>query len=200
MTVPATRRLTSEEYLALERAAERKSEFLAGEMFAMAGANESHNLIATNLSRELSTQLRDRPCWVYGSDMRVKVSATGLYTYPDVTVVCGERQFEDARRDTLLNPTVIVEVLSSSTEAYDRGEKFAQYRQLDSLEEYLLVSQDRQRLERYVRQERGLEWLLTEANSPQAFVHLSAIGCDLALSEVYAKVEFLPGAPPLRSG
>src|SRR5207302_11009756 len=125
--------------------------FFAGEMFAMAGASEAHNLITINLSRELSVQLKNLPCRVYSGDMRVKVSDTGLYTYPDMVVVCGERQFEAERRDTLLNPTLIIEVLSPTTEAYDRGDKFAHYRRMESLREYVLIAQDRVRLERYTR-------------------------------------------------
>jgi Uma2 family endonuclease len=198
MSAPAERLLTEEEYLALERAAPYKSEFYAGQMFAMAGARRSHNLIITNVVRELSTQLLDSPCQVYPSDMRVKIDASGLYTYPDVTVTCGEEQFEDEDEDTLLNPTLIVEVLSESTEAYDRGEKFAHYRQLESLQEYVLISQDRARVERYARQGEGAEWLLTEARGLQGTMRLASIDCDLCLADVYQKVR-LPaagGAPP----
>src|SRR5947209_1452139 len=122
MASPAGQRLAPAEYLAIERAAEYKSEFFAGELFAMAGASPAHVLITSNVNRELGTQLRNCPCRVYSSDLRVKVSATGLYTYPDVAVVCGEQQFDDEHRDSLLNPTLVVEVLSPSTEAYDRGE------------------------------------------------------------------------------
>src|SRR5919198_4874617 len=118
---------TPEEYLALERAARHKSEYVNGRIYALAGASRAHNLIVVNVSAELRAQLRGRPCETYASDMRVKVSQTGLYTYPDVVVVCGEPRFEDAQVDTLLNPTVIIEVLSESTESYDRGEKFAHY-------------------------------------------------------------------------
>ena len=142
--------LTPEEYLARERRAETKSEYLRGEVFAMAGASRAHNLIASNAAGELRQQLRDRPCEVYPSDMRVKVSPSGLYTYPDVTVVCGEPQFEDAEVDTLLNPKVLVEVLSPSTADYDRGGKFTHYRRLPSLQEYVLISQDRPLVEHYV--------------------------------------------------
>ena len=121
--------LSEEEYLEIERKAEFKSEYFGGEMFAMAGANEAHNLLVTNLVRELSEQLRPRPCRVYSNDMRVRVAASGLYTYPDVVSVCGESRFLDEQRDTLLNLNLLVEVLSPSTaEAYDRGLKFEQYR------------------------------------------------------------------------
>src|SRR5437667_7846427 len=133
--------LSPEEYLALERKAPVRSEYLDGDMVAMSGGSREHNLIVTNIVRELSNQLKGRPCEVYPSNMRVKVSATGLYTYPDV-VVCGKPQFEDANVDTLTNPTLIAEVLSDSTEAYDREAKFGHYRKIDSLLEYLLVSQE----------------------------------------------------------
>lgn len=155
-------RFTPQQYLALERAAETKSEFFNGEIFAMAGASREHNLIATNVVRELSAQLKGRPCETYPGDMRVKVSETGLYTYPDVVVVCGEPRFEDEHGDTLLNPTLVVEVLSPSTEAYDRGEKSSHYRRLASLAEYVLIAQDRCHVERYARRPDGL-WLLAEA-------------------------------------
>lgn len=200
MATAAKQLLTAEQYLAIERAAEFKSEFFAGEMFAMAGASEEHNLVVANVVGELHAQLKGRPYRLYPSDMRVRVSATGLYTYPDVTVVCGERRFDDEKNDTLLNPTLIVEVLSPTTEAYDRGDKFAHYRRLDSLREYLLIAQDRQRVERYARQADGQQWLLTEFSDPEAVVPLPSIGCELALADVYDKVDLTPGASPLRPG
>src|SRR2546427_1385475 len=171
-------RYTPEEYLALERKADYKSEYVNGQVIAMAWANRSHNLIAGNLYREVSRQLRGRPCEAYISNMRVKVSRTGLYTYPDVVVVCGEIHFEDVHNDTLLNPTVIVEVLSASTEAYDRGEKFAHYRRLESLQEYLLVAQDKVRIEHYVRQ--GAQWVLSEASTLDEAGQPASITCDAA--------------------
>src|SRR5262249_39888199 len=127
MSTPTKSRFTPEEYLALERAAERRSEYYAGEIFAMGGASRKHIVIVANISGQLWSQLKGRPCRVYPNDMRVKVSPTGLYTYPDVAVVCGLDQFDDDHQDTLLNPTVIIEVLSKSTEAYDRGKKFEHY-------------------------------------------------------------------------
>ena len=181
-------RYTPEEYLALERKADYKSEYANGQVIAMAGASRSHNLIAGNLYREVSQQLRGRPCEAYISDMCVKVSRTGLYTYPNVVVVYGEIHFEDVHNDTLLNPTVIVEVLSASTEAYDRGEKFAHYRRLESLQVYLLVAQDKVRIEHYVRQ--GAQWVLSEASTLDETVQLASIGCDVALRDVYDKVQF----------
>ena len=139
--------VSPEEYLRLERQAEYKSEYVNGEIFAMTGASRKHNLVAGNIFRELGQQLRSRQCEAYVGDMRVKVTATGLYTYPDVVVVCGEPKFEDTFVDTLLNPTLLVEVLSQSTERYDRIAKSSYYRTLDSLSEHLLVAQDEVRLE-----------------------------------------------------
>ena len=188
MSSQAQKRYTAEEYLALERQAQCKSEYCAGEIFAMAGVSRWHNLIVTNVLRELSLQLKGRPCTTYPSDMRVKISPTGLYTYPDVTVVCGEAQFEDTRQDTLLNPTLIVEVLSESTEAYDRGGKFAHYRKLPTLLEYVLITQTKPHIEHYVRQADN-RWLLSEADSVSDAVHLPSIDCHLALAEVYDKVD-----------
>jgi Uma2 family endonuclease len=179
---------TPEEYLALERKAGCKSEYVNGQIIAMTGASRIHNLIAGNFYWEVSQQLCGRPYEAYISDMRVKVSHTGLYTYPDVVVVCGEIGFEDVDNDTLLNPTIIVEVLSASTEAYDRGEKFAHYRRLESLQAYLLIAQDKVRIEHYVRQ--GVQWILSEASTLDETVHLAAIDCDVMLRDVYDKVQF----------
>jgi Uma2 family endonuclease len=190
MSSQAQKHYTPEEYLALERQAQCKSEYYAGEIFAMAGASRWHNLIVTNVLRELSLQLKGRPCTTYPSDMRVKVSPTGLYTYPDVTVVCGEAQFEDNQQDTLLNPTLIVEVLSESTEAYDRGGKFAHFRKLTSLMEYVLITQTKPHIEHYVRQPDN-RWLLSEVDSLPHAIHLPSIDCHLALAEVYDKVDIV---------
>lgn len=177
------------EYLRLERQAEGKSEYLNGEIFAMTGASRAHNLLTTNFARELGQQLKNRPCEVYASDMRVKVRANGLYTYPDVSVVCGEPQFEDDFVDTLLNPTILIEVLSPSTERYDRIAKSSYYRTIDSLAEHLLVAQDEIRVEQYVRQPDG-HWLLFEHLKLEGSVQLTSIDCTLALSEVYDKINF----------
>lgn len=190
MSSQAQKRYTPEEYLALERQAQCKGEYYAGDIIAMAGASRWHNLIVANVISELRSQLKGRPCTTYPSDMRVKVSPTGLYTYPDVTVVCGEVQFEDNQQDTLLNPTLIVEVLSESTEAYDRGGKFAHYRKLPSLMEYVLIAQTKPHVEHYVRQPDN-RWLLAEADSLSDTVHLPSIDCRLALLEVYDKVEIV---------
>jgi Uma2 family endonuclease len=180
--------ITPEEYLTIERKAEYKSEYVNGEMFAMAGVSERHVLIVTNIVVELGGQLRRRPCTVYSTDLRLRVSPTGLYTYPDVVVVCGQARFADDQKDTLLNPTLIIEVLSDSTKDYDRGGKFQHYRTLASLTEYVLVSQETCHVERYVRQPEN-RWLLSETNEVKDTIHLSAIECDLVLAEVYDKVD-----------
>lgn len=188
MSAEPHRRVSLEDYLAAERQAETKSEYLNGEVFAMSGASREHNLIAVNITASVHGQLKGRPCETYAGDMRVHVSATGLYTYPDVTVVCGEPQLEGAELDTLLNPTLLIEVLSPSTEAYDRGKKFAQYRALESFREYVLVSQEEVRVEIFTRQEDG-HWLLSqEAAHLDETVPLASIGCELRLADVYDRV------------
>ncbi|HEY0379425.1 MAG TPA: Uma2 family endonuclease [Pyrinomonadaceae bacterium] len=179
--------LTPEEYLAVERRSEIKHEYFAGEMFAMVGASKRHNLITANIIRLLGNQLLDRSCNVYPSDMRVKVSATGKYTYPDVVVACEEEEFDDEEKDTLLNPVVVFEVLSESTEAYDRGKKFEQYQNIESLTEYLLVAQEPFRIEHYVRQS-NREWRYSEHHTAEDTVRLGVIRCELTLKDVYAKV------------
>ena len=180
--------LTEKEYLAIERGAEFKSEFHGGEMFAMVGASRRHNRIVTNLVTALDNQLRARPCNVYSNDMRVRVMKTGLFTYPDVVVTCGKEAFADDEQDTLLNPFVIFEVLSDSTEAYDRGKKFEHYQNIDSLSTYTLVAQKAPRIEQYVRQDGNRAWIYTEAHEANAVVGIEAIGCDLRLEDVYAKL------------
>ena len=180
--------LTPEQYLEIERKAEFKSEYYQGEMFAMSGAREGHNLIVWNLAAELHRQLRAKPCRAYINDMRVRVNATGLYTYPDVAAVCGEPQFLDENRDTLLNPSLIVEVLSPSTEAYDRGRKFEHYRSVESVSEYLLVSSERVSAELYTRQPDG-RWLLTAAAHMEDSLDLQSVGAHLSLADLYEKVD-----------
>ena len=190
MSSQAQQHYTPEEYLGLERQAQCKSEYYAGEIFAMAGASRWHNLIVTNVIGELRSQLKGRPCTTYPSDMRVKVSPTGLYTYPDVTVVCGEARFEDNEQDTLLNPTLIVEVLSESTEACDCGGKFAHYRKLTSLMEYVLITQTKPHIEHYLRKPDN-RWLLSEVDSVKDTLHLPSTDCHLALAEVCDKVDIV---------
>jgi Uma2 family endonuclease len=180
---------TPQEYLELERKAAYKSEYYAGEIFAMSGASREHNLIVANVTTSLNTQLKDRDCEVYPSDMRVRTPDTLLYTYPDVAVVCGEPQFEDDSFDTLVNPTLIVEVLSPSTETYDRTKKFADYRKIGSLKEYILIAQHECRVTQYAKQSDGT-WLFREANHLEEKLHLASIDCDLELESIYRKVKF----------
>jgi Uma2 family endonuclease len=187
---------TPEEYLALERQAEHRSEYVNGRIYAMTGASRKHNLVALGIASGLLTRFRGRPCEVYQTDMRVKVAPTGMYTYPDVVAVCGRPELEDAHFDTLLNPTVIIEVLSESTERYDRGEKFAHYRRLPSLQEYVLVAQERARAEHYAR--RGEQWVLTVVEGLDATLALPALDCALPLAEVYERVAPFGEEPPLR--
>jgi Uma2 family endonuclease len=196
MSRPAEQFITAADYLALERQADTKSEYLNGFIYAMSDASRSHNRITVNLTAALHAQLKRKPCEPFTGDMRVKVSPTGLYTYPDVVVVCGEPRFEDQHVDTLLNPTVIIEVLSDSTEAYDRGEKFAHYRALESLTDYLLVAQDQPRIEHFRRQPDG-QWLYSAADGLDSQVAIANIGCVLQLAEVYERVAFAePGTEP----
>jgi Uma2 family endonuclease len=180
--------LSEEEYLRLERESEVRHEYLAGEIFAMVGASRAHNLIAGNTYARLHAQLRKRPCEIYNNDMRVRVPVAKLYTYPDIIVTCGDSQFADEEFDTLLNPTTIIEVLSPSTESYDRGKKFQYYRTIRSLKEYLLVTQDAYHIDQFVRQGE-INWLLTEHDGPTATVHLASIDCTLALANLYEKVD-----------
>ena len=183
--------LTPEEYLDIERQNEYKSEYIDGEMVAMVGASRRHNIITFNLAGELHRQLEGRPCEGYVNDMRVRIVSKReyAYTYPDVAVVCGEPQFEDGHLDTLLNPTVLIEVLSESTELYDRGKKFGLYRTIESLAEYVLVTQDECKVEQYVKQSDG-RWLLSDHRSLDDVLELASVQCSLGLREVYAKIVF----------
>jgi Uma2 family endonuclease len=181
-------RYTAEQYLAMERKSEFKSEYLDGLITALSGVSRAHNRIAGNMYRKISDQLENRPCEAFISDLRLRVSPTGLYTYPDVMVVCGEAEYLDDEVDTLLNPTLVVEVLSPSTESYDRGAKFGHYRQLASLKEYVLVAQDRILVERFTRG--GDDWLLSAQNDPDDTLRLVSIGCSVPLREIYARVSF----------
>jgi Uma2 family endonuclease len=182
--------LTPEQYLEIERKAQTKSEYYRGEMFAMSGASWPHVLLTSALNAILYRQVGPRGCSVGSSDMRVLVSGTGLYTYPDLFVLCGEPRFAESQFDTLLNPVVIAEVLSPSTEAYDRGRKFEHYRTIESLRHYVLVAQDRMNVDVFTP-ENG-RWVMTSANSAGATVRLEAIGCEIPLGELYEKVIFPP--------
>jgi Uma2 family endonuclease len=181
--------LTPEQYLEIERKAEFKSEYYQGEMFAMSGAKFAHMQIVANAVGELRQQLRKQPCQPVSNDMRVCVKPNGLYTYPDVVVVCGKPEFLDSEVDTLLNPTLIVEVLSKSTEAYDRGKKFKLYRSLESLAEYLLISSRDVSVELFTRQPDD-QWLLSAKSSLEDSIHLKSLDCHLMLADLYERVEF----------
>jgi Uma2 family endonuclease len=181
---------TPEEYIAFERDAEEKHEYSAGEIIAMAGATRAHNLITGNLSQRLLNRLEGKPYETYANAMRVRATPTA-YVYPDVVVVCGEPQFEDDEFDTLLNPLVVFEVLSKSTEARDRGAKFADYRAIASVTDIVFVSQYRMRVEHYVKRAGG-EWVLRDVTEPDATVRLDSLDCTLTLAEIYERVKLPP--------
>ncbi len=180
--------ISEDDYLRREIEAEYRSEYFNGEIFAMSGGSEAYALITLNVAATLRAALRGKSCRVYATDLRVRVSPTGLYTYPDVIAVCGERKFYEKQKDTLLNPTVIVEVLSKSTQGYDRGQKFEHYRALDSLQEYITIAQDRVHVEHYARQNDN-RWLLTEMNALDTVLHLPSLGCEILLTDVYEDIE-----------
>jgi Uma2 family endonuclease len=185
--------LSFEEWLEGERASlEGRSEYVGGEVFAMTGASVEHNAIVSNINRELSIQFKGRPCQVYANDMKVLIRSANAGKYPDLVAFCGEPELLDGRRDVLLNPSLIVEVLSDSTEANDRGAKFALYRQIPSLKEYLLVSQGRVLVELYSRGEDG-RWLLSDYRALSDRLQLPSLDCTLDLAEIYDKVAFTGG-------
>lgn len=190
---PAEKRSwTPEEYLAWERLQPGKHEYFQGAVSAMARVTLEHSLVLVGIASELGNALREGPCQVLLSNMRIKVRATGLYTYPDALVVCGKADLEDDARDTLLNPTVLVEVLSDSSEAYDRGKKFEQYRSIPSFTEYLLVAQDQVLIEHFSRQADD-SWVLREARAGGK-IDLASIGCVLQVDQIYLKVFSAAGA------
>ena len=187
MLATAEKLLSIEEYLMLERQASFKSEYFDGEIYAMAGASREHNLIVANVIRMLGNQLLESPCNVYPSDMRIKITEMGKYTYPDVTIACDKEEFDDDYKDTLLNPLLIIEVLSDSTESYDRGKKFKHYQRIKSFSEYILIEQTPYRVEQYVRQD-NKTWLYSEFHEAADIVQLQVIKCTLALKDIYAKI------------
>jgi Uma2 family endonuclease len=176
--------LTEEQYLALERTAETKSEFHDGRMFAMAGGSPNHSLLANNIGAILRGQV-PTGCRTFNSDLRVKVAPTGLYTYPDCTVICGDLQFAGDQRDVVLNPLLIVEVLSPSTEGYDRGKKFESYRTIESLKEYLLIHQDRRHVEHYSKRDDG-SWLLREYSGTEPTLAIPRLNTHILLADLYS--------------
>jgi Uma2 family endonuclease len=186
--IPKTK-LTPAEYLARERKAEFKSEYYRGETFAMAGASRFHNKVKENLIVELGIRFKGGPCQTFSSDQRVLVPATGLYTYPDIVIICGKPEYDAADRDTLVNPDAVIEVLSPSTENYDRGVKFRQYQQLPSVQEYILVSQTEPLVERYVRGSNG-DWAYTAIPGLGGELALATVPARIPLAEIYNGVEF----------
>jgi Uma2 family endonuclease len=182
-------RLSPEEYLAIERAAEFRSEYYNGHMYAMAGTSYRHALLVSNLVFVLRTELKGRRCSVMSNDLRVRVQPGGLYTYPDIVVVCGDPKFADDQRDTILNPALIMEVLSPSTEAYDRGFKASQYRTIESIQEYALVSQNEARIEVF-RKQQGGDWLFSESVALDAVCRLESLGLSLPLAAIYENITF----------
>ena len=187
-SVAAEKYISPEEYLTAERRAEYKSEYIYGEIFAMSGASRAHNIITVDITTELNIQLRKRGCEIYSGDMRVKTKPTGSYFYPDAVVVCDKPRFEDNVFDTLLNPILVVEVLSPSTEAFDKGEKFAHYQELMSLQEYILVSQDRMRVEHHRLIE--AQWVGNTFEAPEDVLTFNSIECELPLKDIYTRISF----------
>jgi Uma2 family endonuclease len=189
MAIQSEPRLTPEQYLEIERTSDTRHEFYRGEMYAMSGGSLRHAVIIGNFSSALHGALTDRPCVVVTSDLRTCVAPDGLYTYPDIVVICGEPKFVDSRTDTVRNPVLLVEVLSPSTESHDRGFKSAQYRTLEGLQEYVLVSQTEARVETHRRQP-GNQWLLIDSVGMDAVCELASVDCRVPLAEIYRKVEF----------
>ncbi len=185
--------IDAEGYLALDRDSQERHEYVDGDIFAMTGASRHHNLITLNTAASLHGQLQNRPCEIYNNDMRVSISPQNTYVYPDIVVVCHKPEFIDTHLDTLLNPLLIIEVLSSSTEAYDRGKKFVHYRSLESLQAYVLIAQEEARVEYYQRGQAG-QWVLSETSDLESVIHLDVIDCQLALADVYAKVAWSDAA------
>ncbi|NWF68160.1 MAG: Uma2 family endonuclease [Chloroflexi bacterium] len=186
--LPETQHWTVDEYLACEEQSEIKHEYYAGEIYAMTGASPNHNRISGDTYAAIHAQLRGSPCEIFGSDQRVRVSDSH-YVYPDISIVCGKAQFDDRRPQSLLNPTLLIEVLSPPTEDYDRGRKAVSYRALAGLQEFLLIAQDRQHITHYVRHA-AQQWLVADVTQPDAIIELAAIHGRLALAEVYARVVF----------
>ncbi|MBF0230655.1 MAG: Uma2 family endonuclease [Desulfamplus sp.] len=189
MLLQKQHKMTSKEYLILERKSEYKNEYFNGEIFAMAGATREHNQISSNIIRVLGNYLIDSECSVFSSDMRIKIEAIEKYTYPDVVVMCSNSQFEE--QDTLINPIVIMEILSTSTEGYDRGDKFSHYQFIESFMEYILISQYVYRVEKFLRQKDGT-WIYSKYHNPKDVIKIESINFELPVSEIYRKVNIKP--------
>lgn len=188
MSTQKIKKLTPEEYLDIERNAEFKSEYYNGEMFALAGASYVHNKISSNIHVSLANQLKGKECQVFQSDLKTKEQVSGLFTYPDIVLICGEPEFYDEEKDVVVNPTVIMEILSKSTETYDRGFKFELYRRIKSLKDYLMVSQDKISIEYYSRNTDN-SWTLKEFSNINQSIELKSIDCILDLKDVYLKID-----------
>jgi Uma2 family endonuclease len=199
MSSAPKRKTTAAEYLLAERASSTRNVFYRGEIYAMAGASREHSRIALNLGSALNQLFLQRPCEAFVSDMRVKNGRTGSYFYPDVVATCKELKFDDDKKDTLINPQVIIEVLSKTTEKFDRGLKFEDYQRLESLKEYVLVSQDRLHVERFTRQTEST-WEYWSSNDPDDTLVLTSIDCEVQLSDIYSKVEFPPPEESMKTG
>ncbi len=189
MSTQVIKRYTVEEYLELERKAEYKSEFLNGQIFAMAGASLAHCAITVNLTAEVVIHLRGKSCQAFSNDMKVRTSRPGLYAYPDLTIVCDEPKFHDEQKDVLINPTVIFDVLSPSTEAFDRGGKFFRYQNIESFTDYVLIAQDEARVEHFIRQADDA-WLLYIVRGLDKKLQLASIDCTISLAGIYDRVAF----------
>ena len=189
-------KMTPEEYLVFERASDKKHEYIAGQIYAMGGAKRNHNIIALSLGKELYQATEDKDCEAYAADMRIFLPSTEDYAYPDLTVVCGEPVFQDDVHDTLINPVLIAEILSDSTEAYDRGAKFSLYRSVKSLKEYILISQSQPRIEKYERQGDGF-WMLSEAVGLESEITFNSIGLTILLNNLYKKIHFEKSEAPV---
>ena len=190
MTARPKTRYSFEDYLAIEREQDSRNEYVDGQVYAMTGAKENHKLIVTNLIVAIGNQLKGRACRVYANDMKVRIDLADASTYPDVLALGGERQFHDQRRDIICNPSLIVEVLSPSPEAHDRRQRhLALYRRLPSLQDYLLISQDRMAAELYTRQADG-RWLMSGFDQEQQVIRLDSVDCEIPLAEIYDKIEF----------
>lgn len=189
MALPETDFITEKEYLALDLDSDIRYEYRDGQIFAMAGASREHNIIALNTSTGLNRQLRDKPCEIYQSDMRVQTKPGGAYRYPDIVVVCGQPSFADTKPESLTNPTLIIEVLSDSTSEKDYKEKSREYRHMASVQEYVIISQDSPRIERY-RKQNDFNWLYTELVGLEQTIDLQSINCVLEFSEVFRRIDF----------
>ncbi|HRK20411.1 MAG TPA: Uma2 family endonuclease [Fimbriimonadaceae bacterium] len=186
--------VSAESYLAAERRAEQKHEYVDGQIYAMAGASLAHTRICSNLVHQLRSRFGPQGCEVFSQDLRTGLRDASGYFYPDVIVLCGKPELADKNQDVLLNPTVLIEVLSESTEAWDRGGKFARYRRIESLREYILISQDQPRIDRFLRD--GVEWRLSSMEDLQEELTLSTVGASMPLTEIYERVEFNPTNGP----